>query len=67
MKNTNSWVDIIATLTILAALIAGGYLWLVHEADKIIQHKQYPEQKHEKTTMEKYAPKTFEALSKRTE
>jgi len=67
MKNNNSWVDIAATLTILAALIAGGYLYLRFEADKIIQHKAQPEQKYEKVGLEKWAPKTFEVLSKRTE
>jgi len=65
MKNTNSWVDVIATLTILAALIAGGYLWLVSESDKIIQSKHSHSQ--EKSSLEKLAPKTFEAIQKRTE
>lgn len=65
--NKTPITDAVATLTILAALIAGGYLWLVHESESVIQHKQHSEQKHEKTVMEKYAPKSFEALSKRTD
>lgn len=65
--NKTPITDAVATLTILAALIAGGYLWLVHESDKIIQHKQQPEQKHEKTVMERLAPKSFAVVVKRTE
>lgn len=61
--------DAVATLIIMLALIFGGYLWLKSESDKIIQQraKEAVTQKHEKSTLEKYAPKTFEVLSKRTE
>lgn len=59
--------DALATLFILLTLIVGGYFYLTNEADKIIQQKAQPEKKHEKSVMERYAPKSFEALSKRTE
>lgn len=63
----NPIIDIIATIMVMLTLGTLGYWWLTSEADKVLQHKQQPEQKHEKTAMEKYAPKSFEALSKRTE
>jgi len=70
--------DAIATLFIMLTIIAGGYFYLRYEAVKVLQHKEErklnSEQKYEKravdvdkSTMEKYAPKSFEALSKRTE
>lgn len=63
--------DAVATMIIMLALIAGGYFWLVSEADKIIQHKQeqkvQPYKVYEKSALERYAPKSFEALNKRTE
>lgn len=65
MKNNNSWVDCIATIIIMLALIAGGYFWLVSESDKIIQSKHSHSQ--EKSSLERLAPKTFEAIQKRTE
>lgn len=31
--------DALATITIMLALIAGGYLYLTYQADKVLQHK----------------------------
>lgn len=61
--------DAVATIIIMLALIAGGYFFLVHQTDKVLQDKQNHSltQPKEKSTFEKLAPKTFEALSKRTE
>lgn len=63
----NPFIDIIATIMVMLTLIVGGYFYLTSEADKVLQNKQHPEQKHEKTAMEKYAPKSFAAVVKRTE
>jgi len=65
----NPLVDILATLTIMLALIAGGYLFLTFEADKILQHKGGEDkgQKHEKLSDGKMKAKTFESTKKRTE
>lgn len=67
----NPIIDILATVMVMLTLGTLGYWWLTSEADKVLQHKEErklnPEQKHEKTVMEKYAPRSFEALSKRTE
>lgn len=60
-------IDALATLFIMLTLIVGGYFYLTSEADKIIQQRAQPEQKHEKSVMEKYAPKSFAAVVKRTE
>lgn len=57
--------DAVATIIIMLALIAGGYFWLVSESDKIIQSKHSHSQ--EKSSLERLAPRTFEALSKKTE
>lgn len=64
--------DAVATLFILLTVIVGGYFYLTNEADKIIQQKAQPEQKHEKrevekSTMQRLAPKSFAAVVKRTE
>lgn len=65
--NKTPITDAVATLTILAALIAGGYFYLRYESDKVLQHKQQPEKVYEKSAMERYAPKSFAAVVKRTE
>lgn len=59
--------DALATLFILLTLIVGGYFYLKYEADKVLQNKQHPEQKDEKSVMEKLAPKSFQIVVKRTE
>jgi len=63
----NPIIDILATLMVMLTVGILGYWWLTSEADKIIQQKAHPEQKHEKSVMEKYAPKSFEVVVKRTE
>jgi len=65
----NPLVDILATITIMLALIAGGYLYLTYQADKVLQHKDKEDkgQKHEKLSDGKLKAGTFEQLSKRTE
>lgn len=63
----NPFIDILATIMVMLTLGTLGYWWLTSEADKIIQQKAQPEQKHEKSAMERYAPKSFAAVVKRTE
>lgn len=61
----NSWVDAVATVIVILALIAGGYFWLQSESEKIIQARHGYTQ--EKSNLERYAPKTFESIVKTTE
>ena len=67
----NPFIDILATIMVMLTLGTLGYWWLTSEADKILdksnQQKAQPEQKHEKSVMERYAPKSFAAVVKRTE
>lgn len=67
----NPFIDIIATIMVMLTLGTLGYWWLTSEADKVLQHTQqrqlHPEKVYEKTAMERLAPRSFEALSKRTE
>lgn len=65
MKVNTPITDAVATIIIMLALIAGGYFWLQHESDKIIQSKHSHSQ--EKSSLERLAPKTFEAIVKTTE
>ena len=63
----NPIIDILATLMVMLTLGTLGYWWLTSEGDNIIQQKAQPEQKHEKSVMERYAPNSFAAVVKKTE
>jgi len=65
----NPLVDILATITIMLALIAGGYLYLTYQADKVLQHKDKEDkgQMHEKVSDGKIKANTFESTQKITE
>lgn len=63
----NPFIDIIATIMVMLTLGTLGYWWLTSEADKVLQHKQQPEKVHEKSAMERLAPKSFAVVVKRTE
>lgn len=56
--------DIVATLALLAVVLAGGYVYLEHQAAKQKEVLQVPEKRVELKTDKK---QTFESSVKRTE
>lgn len=59
--------DIGAGLIFLAAIVFGGWLWLSYEQEKIREQRLDKNVPAKVSVLEKYAPQTFESLSKRTD